>query len=343
MTLTVGPVRRPTSSAEIYELLERGEVSVTQAIRLFTEVERDLPQPPLPARRDAQPRQQPAVALPPAAEVGEAARVDDILSELDQLVGLTQVKALVREVRAYIEIQRRRSRENLLTEPMALHMVFSGNPGTGKTTVARLLARLFKELGVLQKGHLVEVERADLVGEYIGHTALKTREQIKRALGGILFIDEAYSLARGGEKDFGREAIDTLVRAMEENRDNLVIILAGYQREMRSFLQLNPGLKSRFPIHLGFQDFSLEQLMLIAEQMVQKRQYRLTAEAREELADYLRARLAAGDENMGNARLVRNLVERAVRRQAVRLIERHDLLREDLVTLTREDILECAV
>lgn len=348
MTLTVGPDRLPSSSAEVYELLELGEINVTQAIGLFAQVERQLPAAPLatrvaPARPQPLPRIQPVVSAATAVDGSDSTRADDILRELDQLTGLAEVKTLVREIRAYLEIQRRRSHENLLTEPMALHMVFSGNPGTGKTTVARLLARLFKELGALQKGHLIEVERADLVGEYIGHTAQKTREQIKKALGGILFIDEAYSLARGGEKDFGREAIDTLVRAMEENRDNLIIILAGYQREMRNFMQLNPGLRSRFPIHLAFRDFTQEELMSIAEQMVAKRQYRLTDEAREALAAHLKTRLAAGDENSGNARLIRNLVERAVRRQAVRLVGRESLLREDLVLITREDVLECAV
>lgn len=336
--MAVGPLR-PTSSAEIYELLERGEISVSQALGLFAQVE-GAP-PPAPKTLMA-PRQSSVTAARPESEPGDSGRAEEVLRELDQLVGLTEVKALVHEIRAYIEIQRRRQRENLLAEPMAMHMVFSGNPGTGKTTVARLLARLFKELGVLQKGHLVEVERADLVGEYIGHTAQKTREQIRRALGGILFVDEAYSLGRGGEKDFGREAIDTLVRAMEESRDNLVIILAGYQREMRQFMQLNPGLNSRFPIQLAFRDFTLDELMLIADQMLQRRQYRLCDDARLELAAQLRARLALGDESAGNARLVRNLVERAVRRQAVRLIGQRDLRREDLLLITRDDIAAAA-
>ena len=158
-------------------------------------------------------------------------------------------------------------------------MVFSGNPGTGKTTVARIMSRLLKEMGILSKGHLVEVERADLVGEYIGHTAQKTREHVKRALGGILFIDEAYSLARGGEKDFGKEAIDTLVKSMEDHREEFVLILAGYSLEMERFLRSNPGLPSRFPIHLTFPDFTIEELMEIADRMLKKRQYRFSRSA----------------------------------------------------------------
>src|SRR5690606_23632794 len=165
----------------------------------------------------------------------------------------------------------------LVSEPLVLHMIFKGNPGTGKTTVARICGRMFKEMGVLPKGHLVECERADLVGEYIGHTAHRTREQIKKAMGGILFIDEAYSLARGGEKDFGKEAIDTLVKAIEDHTNEFVLILAGYQREMEHFLMANPGLKSRFPIHIDFPDYSADELFQIAHLMLRERQYRLTA------------------------------------------------------------------
>ena len=168
------------------------------------------------------------------------------MAELDALIGLAPVKELVRELAALVEIQRRRAAAGLSTEPMALHMVFTGNPGTGKTTVARLLARLFHGLGVLPREHLVECERADLVGEYIGHTAQRTREQIRKALGGVLFVDEAYALARGGEKDFGKEAIDTLVKAMEDHKDEFIVILAGYRDEMEQFLSVNPGLAPGF-------------------------------------------------------------------------------------------------
>jgi stage V sporulation protein K len=218
-------------------------------------------------------------------------------------------------------------------------MIFKGNPGTGKTTVARILGKLFKEIGVLPKGHLVEVERADMVGEFIGHTAQKTREQIKKALGGILFIDEAYSLARGGEKDFGKEAIDALVKGMEDHRDNLVLILAGYQDEMDWFIESNPGLRSRFPVHLSFPDYSTSELLDIADLMLQKKQYELSGGAREELRFVIERELKC-HENSGNARLVRNLIEKAIRKQAVRLLQDgKKITRRELMQLTREDLL----
>lgn len=267
----------------------------------------------------------------------DSQRVQEIMQELHTLVGLQGVKKLIAEIYAYVEIQRRRQKEKLVTEPQVLHMIFKGNPGTGKTTVARIIGRLFKELGVLPRGHLVEVERADLVGEYIGHTAQKTREQIKKALGGILFIDEAYSLARGGEKDFGKEAIDAMVKGMEDHRDNLVLILAGYRQEMEWFIESNPGLRSRFPLQISFSDYSTQDLLAIADLMLSKRQYSLSAGAREELRQMLEAERMR-HEHSGNARLVRNLIERAMRQQAVRLVGRVHLSRQELMSITKEDL-----
>lgn len=262
--------------------------------------------------------------------------LEDILLELQNLVGLTNVKKLIKEIIAFIEIQEKRKEKNLLAEPIVLHMVFKGNPGTGKTTVARLIGRLFKELGVLEKGHLIEVERADIVGEYIGHTALKVREQVKKALDGILFIDEAYSLARGGDKDFGKEAIDALVKSMEDYKDNLILILAGYEYEMESFLRTNPGLKSRFPIHVDFKDYDINELIEIAKIMAKKRQYELTKGA----LFRLRSILATYNDsyNSGNARLVRNIIEKSIRKQALRLQKRKDVSKEDLLYLYTVDI-----
>lgn len=267
-------------------------------------------------------------------------KVLEILSGLDELIGLASVKELVYEIKAFIEIQRKRLDENLVSEPSVLHMIFKGNPGTGKTTVARILGKLFKEINVLTKGHLIEVERADLVGEYIGHTAQKTREQIKRALGGILFIDEAYSLARGGEKDFGKEAIDTLVKAMEDQKDNLILILAGYKREMDEFIKTNPGLKSRFPIYITFPDYSTRELLQIADLMLQQRQYELTDGARKALKRIIELKTGKGHEHSGNARLVRNIIEKAMRRQAVRLVNKNEITREDLILIEEADIEE---
>jgi stage V sporulation protein K len=263
--------------------------------------------------------------------------VAEILDELETLIGLETVKILIRELLAYVEIQKRRTREKLIVEPLVLHMIFRGNPGTGKTTVARLVGRLFKEIGVLQKGHVIECERADLVGEYIGHTAQKTKEQLKKSLGGVLFIDEAYSLARGGEKDFGKESIDALVKAMEDNKDNLVLILAGYRQEMEWFLQSNPGLRSRFPIHIDFPDYTLDELLSIGNLMLKTRQYELNIEAKESLRLHLSSLLNTHP-HAGNARLVRNLVEKIVRKQAVRLFQKPSSSREELIQILPVDI-----
>ncbi len=296
--------------------LEKGEITVAQALRSIKDNERTLAQ---------------------EGQEDSSERIALILQELNQLIGLERVKTLVEEAEAYIEIQRRRQFYNLNSEPLVLHMIFTGNPGTGKTTVARILGELFKAMKVLPKGHLVEVERADLVGEYIGHTAQRTREQIKKALGGILFVDEAYSLARGGQKDFGKEAIDTMVKAMEDYKTEFILILAGYPREMANFLSINPGLKSRFPIHLDFPDYSQEELMEIADLMLKNRQYRMSKEARL----FLNGLLKEKDRryNFSNARFVRNLIEKSIRRQALRLVKKKDTTREELMMITREDIL----
>ncbi|BCV21206.1 AAA family ATPase [Moorella sp. Hama-1] len=275
-------------------------------------------------------------------EQGSRRRVEAVLAELDKMVGLEAVKNLVKELRAFVEIQQRRRREGLVTASTVMHMIFKGNPGTGKSTVARLMGRLFKEMGVLSQGQLVEVERADLVGEYIGHTAHKAREQLKKAVGGILFIDEAYSLARGGEKDFGREAIDVLVKGMEDYRDNLILILAGYREEMDYFLETNPGLRSRFPIQLDFPDYTVPELLAIARVMLAERQYVLSIEAAAELERLLRREVFFGHRYNGNARMVRNIIERAIRRQALRLVDKRSLTRGQLMTIEKDDLMRSA-
>ena len=261
-----------------------------------------------------------------------------VLQEMNSLIGLKDVKNLISEIHAYVLIQKKREKERLCADPLALHMVFKGNPGTGKTTVARILAKLFRAMGVLSKGHLVEVERADLVGEYIGHTAQKTREQVRRAQGGILFIDEAYSLARGGDKDFGKESIDVLVRNMELNHQDTILVLAGYNQEMEWFLRCNPGLCSRFPNIFAFPDYTITELIQIGELMLKKRQYTLTFEAKEKLRLVLDEQIRRGNAIEGNARMVRNLVEKAIRRQATRLVKRPRLTRQELMTLVPEDL-----
>ncbi|SFJ50559.1 stage V sporulation protein K [Thermoflavimicrobium dichotomicum] len=276
--------------------------------------------------------------VPALSCIDEPGPLRACLDKLDHLVGLNGVKEFVKEIYAWLEINKRRRAVGLSADQQVLHMMFTGNPGTGKTTVARILAELFREMGVLSKGHLVEVERADLVGEYIGHTAQKTREHVKKALGGILFIDEAYSLARGGEKDFGKEAIDTMVKSMEDYCNDFILILAGYVEEMEHFLHTNPGLPSRFPIRLHFTDFSLDELMVIAENMLQERQYRLSLTAQEKLRHHLSKQLAVQDQPFGNARYIRNIVEQAIRNQAVRLLHMRYTSKEELMTIRGEDL-----
>ncbi|WP_409346884.1 AAA family ATPase [Paenibacillus sp. MBLB4367] len=271
--------------------------------------------------------------------VPASGKLGEIFLELEQMVGLECVKDIVYEVYALLQIGLIRAEVGLLQNAHVFHMVFKGNPGTGKTTVARIVARLFQEMGVLSKGHLIEVERADLVGEYIGHTALKTREMVKKSIGGILFIDEAYSLARGGEKDFGKEAIDTLVKAMEDYKNQFVLILAGYQDEMDTFLQTNPGLPSRFPIHIEFPDYTVDQLMQIAELMTKERQYVLSPQSELKLRQHLTQEKQKLAEIFSNARYVRNTLEKSIRHQAVRLLQlqMQTYSKQELMTLRQED------
>ncbi len=320
------PEDRPVSSEEVLHWLETGRISPDGALRHLIRLDsRTGSVITGNGRKNTQP--------------SPKERADTVMRDLDKLVGLSGVKLMVREIRAFIEVQQRRAEFHLSQESHMLHMVFQGAPGTGKTTVARLLGQLFEALGVLPKGHLVEVERADLVGEYIGHTAQKTREVIKKALGGVMFVDEAYALARGGEKDFGKEAIDTMVKAMEDYRGEFLLILAGYPQEMAQFLATNPGLLSRFPIHLEFPNYSPTELVAIARAMTVQYQYHLSQEAENALLTYMEEHARYWHTNAGNARMVRNVLERGIRRQAVRLADRLDhVTRQDLMLLTWADI-----
>ncbi|WP_239614356.1 AAA family ATPase [Cohnella mopanensis] len=261
--------------------------------------------------------------------------------ELDRMIGLDNVKELVYEIYALLQIMQYRQEANLQAHAHVYHMIFKGNPGTGKTTVARLLAKLFQSMGLLAKGHFVEVERADLVGEYIGHTAQKTRELVKKSLGGVLFVDEAYSLARGGEKDFGKEAIDTLVKAMEDYKNQFVLILAGYTLEIEAFLLTNPGLPSRFPIQMEFPDYTVDQLVQIAEGMTKEREYTMLPQTLFKLRQLLVQEKTESVYDFSNARYVRNVLERAIRYQAVRLLSHYPASspgRSELMALRPEDI-----
>lgn len=263
------------------------------------------------------------------------AHIDEALSSF---IGLDTLKESVKEIYAMKMMNEKRQQRGLVCEKQVLHMLFSGNPGTGKTTVARKLAKLYVEMNLLSKGHFIEAERADLVGEYIGQTAQKTRSLIQKSLGGILFVDEAYSLARGGEKDFGKEAIDTLVTHMENNSQDFVCILAGYPNEMEYFLSLNPGITSRFPFKLNFPDFTIDELIDIAKQMVSKREYELTKEAEWKLRAILSKNSQVNKPHFSNARFVRNIIEQSIRIHASRLLYEKEYSTEDLIKLTGADL-----
>lgn len=265
--------------------------------------------------------------------------LQQVEEEMGKLVGMEELKKIIKEIYAWIYVNKKRQEAGLKAEKQVLHMLFKGNPGTGKTTVARIIGKLLFQMGVLSKGHLVEAERADLVGEYIGHTAQKTRDLIKKAMGGILFIDEAYSLARGGEKDFGKEAIDTLVKHMEDKQHDFVLILAGYSREMTHFLSLNPGLQSRFPFIIEFPDYTVNQLLEIGKRMYEEREYQLLKEAEWKLREHLNAiKYSSSITAFSNGRYVRNVVERSVRAQAMRLLAQDTYDKYDLLTISSVDL-----
>ena len=266
----------------------------------------------------------------------------DITPLLDQLeselVGLAPVKRRIREIASFLLVARARGLAGIVSSPPTLHMAFTGNPGTGKTTVALRMAGILHRLGYLRKGHLVSVTRDDLVGQYIGHTAPKTREVLKRAMGGVLFIDEAYYLYRPeNEKDYGQEAIEILLQVMENQRDDLTVILAGYTQRMQTFFQSNPGFRSRIAHHIDFPDYSDDELLLIAEKMASESEYRLSDGARVALRDYIaRRRVQPG---FANARSLRNAFDRARLRQALRLVQWEGSVGvNDLVTLEEDDI-----
>ena len=271
-------------------------------------------------------------------EVPPPENIEDLRAELDGYIGLAEVK---REVASLISLatifQRRREAELPVTD-FSLHLVFTGNPGTGKTMIARLMARVYHSLGILSKGQLVEVDRSALVAGYVGQTALKTRQQMEKALGGVLFIDEAYALNGGSENDFGQEAIDTLLKAMEDHRDDLVVIVAGYDELMERFIRSNPGLESRFNRYLHFDDYTADEMAAIFRLQCQKGCYMLEEGADEEIRAFIEAASRDAGASFGNARGVRNLFERVLTEQANRLARLERFTKEDLMTITKEDV-----
>ena len=274
-----------------------------------------------------------------AEEPEEKPDLETLLAQLDALVGLEAVKKDVKSTTNLIKVRKLREENGLPVPPMSMHMVFMGNPGTGKTTVARLIGGLYNAIGALSKGQLIEVDRSGLVAGYVGQTAIKTQEVITSALGGILFIDEAYSLSSGGENDFGREAIETLLKAMEDHRDDLVVIAAGYTEPMERFLASNPGLESRFNKYINFPDYTGEELYRIFLGLCKKNGYELDEETDEYARAYFESLYEGRDENFGNGRDVRNHFESMVVRQADRVAALEAPTKEDLIRFTKADFL----
>ena len=285
----------------------------------------DAPQAP----REAQPAQ--ADALP-------VENIDDLKAELNGLIGLDGIKKEVNNLINMVTVHKLRAEHGLKSVDMSLHMVFSGNPGTGKTTIARMMARIYRSLGILSKGQLVEVDRSGLVAGYVGQTAAKTSKVIESALGGVLFIDEAYSLNSKSENDFGLEAIDTLLKAMEDHREDLIVIVAGYDGLMDDFIHSNPGLESRFNRYLHFDDYSVDEMLDILTLQLKKGQYQLQDAARDAVRDYIEASNTSSI-SFGNARGVRNIFEKLLVEQANRLSAAPDLTKEQLMEITQEDVL----
>jgi probable Rubsico expression protein CbbX len=280
--------------------------------------------------------------MPSSVDLGailREARVTEALEQLDrELVGLAPVKTRLREIAAFLAVEKARSEFGMVSGPPSLHMSFTGNPGTGKTTVAQRIAEILHRLGFVRKGHLISVTRDDLVGQYIGHTAPKTKEVLKRAMGGVLFIDEAYYLYRPeNERDYGQEAIEILLQVMENQRDDLVVILAGYKNRMDTFFRSNPGFSSRIAHHIDFPDYSGAELESIAAGMLERMQYRFDAAATAAFSEYIERR--QGLPHFANARSVRNALDRARLRQASRLCAAAGTVDAvALSTITEQDI-----
>ena len=270
-------------------------------------------------------------------EIPPKEKIEDLLAELDGYVGMDAIKEAVRSLINMVQVYKLRRENDLPTTDMSLHMVFSGNPGTGKTTVARIMARIYHSLDILSKGQLVEVDRSGLVAGYVGQTALKTQKVIEKAMGGVLFIDEAYALNGKSENDFGQEAIDTILKAMEGHRDDLVVIVAGYTELMDRFIHSNPGLESRFNRFLMFEDYTPEQMVAIFKMQCKKGCYVLAEGTEELVRDFISEESA--DDSFGNARGVRNLFEHILVAQNNRLAKMEQVTREDLMQILPDDVL----
>jgi len=311
----------------------------------FENITGDAPKSPAAPAKGAEKKNTPPTATakpggekPVEEELPPPEKIEDLLAELDSYIGLGVVKEEVHNLINMVQVYKLRQQHDLPTTDMSLHMVFTGNPGTGKTTVARLMARIYHALGILSKGQLVEVDRSGLVAGYVGQTALKTAKVIEQALGGVLFIDEAYALNGKAENDFGQEAIDTILKAMEDHRDDLVVIVAGYDGLMDDFIHSNPGLESRFNRFLHFDDYTVDEMMDIFKMQCKKGCYTLVGQAEEMVRDFIREENTGGI-TFGNARGVRNIFEQVLVHQANRLAGLEQVSREALMEITAEDVL----
>ena len=300
-------------------------------------MEKKTNQPPISEKSEKPASQTQAAKPEEKEEIPPKEKIEDLLAELDSYVGMDAIKAEVRSLINMVQVYKLRREHDLPTTDMSLHMIFTGNPGTGKTTVARIMSRIYHSLDILSKGQLVEVDRSGLVAGYVGQTALKTQKVIEKAMGGVLFIDEAYALNGKSENDFGQEAIDTILKAMEDHRDDLVVIVAGYTELMDRFIHSNPGLESRFNRFLMFEDYTPEQMVAIFKMQCKKGCYVLAQGTEELVRDFIAEESA--DDSFGNARGVRNLFEHILVAQNNRLAKMENVTRDDLMQILPDDVL----
>ena len=328
------PVSKPSSGADLQEKKESTTKSVSETP---SETKGDAVKNAQNALDEAKALFAADSNLNSAEEKKDEEPEEDPMETLDKLIGLGSIKDDVKELTAFVKVQKARQEQGLKSVPVSLHLVFTGNPGTGKTTVARIIAKIYKQIGVLSKGQLVEVDRSGLVAGYVGQPAIKTTEQIKNAMGGVLFIDEAYSLSQKDDA-FGQEAIDTILKAMEDNRKDLVVIVAGYTEPMKKFVESNPGLKSRFNKYIEFPDYSVDELEEIFYMNCQKYDYKVEDDVKHQIRALITSRKMGSIENFANAREIRNLFEEIITNQAKRVSTLESPTNDDMMTICLDDL-----
>ena len=321
------PAKKPALSED--DAVKNAQDALSEAKNLLKDMDEQLASPAGPGGSDG------------GAEAEAPQEPEkDPMEELDQLIGLESIKSDVKELMDFVKIQKMRKDQGLKSVPVSLHLVFTGNPGTGKTTVARIIGRLYKQIGVLSKGQLVETDRSGLVAGFVGQTALKTQENIKAAMGGVLFIDEAYALTSNEQDTFGQESVDTILKAMEDHRDDLVVIVAGYTAPMEKFINSNPGLKSRFNKYIEFPDYTTDELEQIFYMNCKKYDYVVEEEVKHQIRSLIVLRKLQQLENFANAREVRNMFEEIITNQARRVAAMENPTQEDMMKITLEDLVE---